>query len=83
MLTEVIIPPSKKLEDLIRLAELCVDLLRQNEEFYAEVRQTFIQFHPHSTRKRKTRKVNLVWDFHGLSFDLVGRINPLIFNRKA
>ena len=36
-----IISPAKKLEDLIRLAELCVDLLRQNEEFYAEV--TFIQ----------------------------------------
>jgi len=34
---EVVIPPAKKLEDLIRLAELCVDLLRQNEEFYAEV----------------------------------------------
>ena len=32
------IPPARKLEDLIRLAELCVDLLRQNEEFYAEVR---------------------------------------------
>ena len=29
--------PKQKLEDLIRLAELCVDLLRQNEEFYAEV----------------------------------------------
>ena len=29
--------PARKLEDLIRLAELCVDLLRQNEEFYAEV----------------------------------------------
>ena len=27
----------EELEDLIRLAELCVDLLRQNEEFYAEV----------------------------------------------
>ena len=37
MVGEVVIPPSKKLEDLIRLAELCVDLLRQNEEFYAEV----------------------------------------------
>ena len=34
---EVQVPPSRKLEDLIRLAELCVDLLRQNEEFYAEV----------------------------------------------
>ena len=31
------ITPKQKLEDLIRLAELCVDLLRQNEEFYAEV----------------------------------------------
>ena len=31
------ITPRQKLEDLIRLAELCVDLLRQNEEFYAEV----------------------------------------------
>lgn len=31
-------PPSKKLEDLIHLTELCVDLLQQNEEHYAEVR---------------------------------------------
>ena len=31
------ITPRQKLDDLIRLAELCVDLLRQNEEFYAEV----------------------------------------------
>ena len=38
MVGVVIVPPSRKLEDLIRLAELCVDLLRQNEEFYAEVR---------------------------------------------
>merc|ERR1719204_1542298 len=37
MIGEVAIPPARKLEDLIRLAELCVDLLRQNEEFYAEV----------------------------------------------
>ena len=34
---EIAVPPARKLEDLIRLAELCVDLLRQNEEFYAEV----------------------------------------------
>nr|CAD7587650.1 unnamed protein product [Timema genevievae] len=33
---EVIIAPGKKLEDLIHLAELCVDLLQQNEEHYAE-----------------------------------------------
>ena len=31
------VTPSKKLEDLIHLAELCVDLLQQNEEHYAEV----------------------------------------------
>ena len=37
MVGEVVITPRQKLADLIRLAELCVDLLRQNEEFYAEV----------------------------------------------
>ncbi|KAB7508014.1 Calcium-dependent secretion activator, partial [Armadillidium nasatum] len=30
------IPPSKKLEDLIHLSDLCVDLLQQNEEHHAE-----------------------------------------------
>ncbi|XP_076068686.1 calcium-dependent secretion activator 1 isoform X6 [Oratosquilla oratoria] len=30
------VPPSRKLEDLIHLAELCVDLLQQNEEHHAE-----------------------------------------------
>lgn len=34
---DVMVPPAKKLEDLIHLAELCVDLLQQNEEHYAEV----------------------------------------------
>nr|XP_014284742.1 calcium-dependent secretion activator isoform X3 [Halyomorpha halys] len=33
---ENILAPSKKLDDLIHLAELCVDLLQQNEEHYAE-----------------------------------------------
>uniref|UniRef100_T1JIF6 MUN domain-containing protein n=1 Tax=Strigamia maritima TaxID=126957 RepID=T1JIF6_STRMM len=33
---EVQVSSSKKLEDLIHLAELCVDLLQQNEEHYAE-----------------------------------------------
>lgn len=32
------VTPAKKLEDLIHLAELCVDLLQQNEEHYAEVK---------------------------------------------
>lgn len=31
------VTPAKKLEDLIHLAEMCVDLLQQNEEHYAEV----------------------------------------------
>ncbi|KAJ8923711.1 hypothetical protein NQ315_010292 [Exocentrus adspersus] len=33
---ETMVSPSKKLDDLIHLAELCVDLLQQNEEHYAE-----------------------------------------------
>ncbi|XP_044016628.1 calcium-dependent secretion activator isoform X3 [Aphidius gifuensis] len=33
---DVCVPPGKKLDDLIRLAELCVDLLQQNEEHYSE-----------------------------------------------
>ncbi|XP_061386263.1 calcium-dependent secretion activator [Musca vetustissima] len=33
---EVSVPAAKKLEDLIHLAELCVDLQQQNEEHYAE-----------------------------------------------
>ncbi|XP_043657647.1 calcium-dependent secretion activator isoform X4 [Drosophila teissieri] len=36
---EVIVPAPKKLEDLIHLAELCVDLLQQNEEHYGELRK--------------------------------------------
>lgn len=35
---ETMVTPAKKLEDLIHLAELCVDLLQQNEEHYAEVK---------------------------------------------
>lgn len=40
---EVCIPPGKKLDDLIRLAELCVDLLQQNEEHYSEVLVRFLE----------------------------------------
>jgi len=29
--------PKKKVEDLIHLAELCIDLLQQNEEHHSEV----------------------------------------------
>jgi calcium-dependent secretion activator len=47
---EMMVPPAKKLEDLIHLAELCVDLLQQNEEHYAEV--SFLN-HVNVTRYRK------------------------------
>ena len=30
--------PAKRLEDLMHLAELCIDLLQQNDEHHAEVR---------------------------------------------
>lgn len=39
---ETMVPPSKKLDDLIHLAELCVDLLQQNEEHYAEVKSLLL-----------------------------------------
>lgn len=41
---EVCVPPSKKLEDLIHLAEICVDLLQQNEENYSEVLVWFLGY---------------------------------------
>ncbi|KAJ9584156.1 hypothetical protein L9F63_021502, partial [Diploptera punctata] len=47
---EVMVAPSKKLEDLIHLAELCVDLLQQNEEHYAEVHGN------NKIAKKKTKK---------------------------
>lgn len=33
-----IMAPAKRLENLIHLGELCVDLLQQNDEHYSEVR---------------------------------------------
>lgn len=45
---EINAPAAKKLEDLIHLAELCVDLLQQNEEHYAEVRKFVLYFYTHS-----------------------------------
>ena len=32
------VDPKKKLDDLIHLAELCIEVLQQNEEYHAEVR---------------------------------------------
>lgn len=42
---DVCVPPSKKLEDLIHLAEMCVDLLQQNGEHYSEVLVGFLELH--------------------------------------
>lgn len=54
----MMVPPAKKLEDLIHLAELCVDLLQQNEEHYAEVSYKKIIFHQnfHRCSKKDTKK---------------------------
>ena len=32
------VEPKKRLDDLIHLAELCIEVLQQNEEHHAEVR---------------------------------------------
>lgn len=50
---EVCVPPSKKLEDLIKLAELCVDLLQQNEEYYSEVLVGFLELSVHFRGSRE------------------------------
>lgn len=50
---EVCAPPSKKLEDLIHLAELCVDLLQQNEEHYSEVLVGFLELSVDSRGSRE------------------------------
>lgn len=31
------VPPKKKLDDIMHLAELCIEVLQQNEEHHAEV----------------------------------------------
>lgn len=41
------VPPSKKLEDLVHLATICVDLLQQNEEHYSEVLVRFLELSVH------------------------------------
>ena len=52
----MIVPPAKKLEDLIHLAELCVDLLQQNEEHYAEVSILISTKEKHFNINTKTEK---------------------------
>lgn len=39
--------PKKKVEDLIHLAELCIDLLQQNEEHHSEVSLIFLKTKDH------------------------------------
>jgi len=50
---EVCVSSSKKLEDLIHLAELCVDLLQQNEEHYSEVLVGFLELSVDSRGSRE------------------------------
>ena len=33
--------PRKKLDSLMHLAELCIEVIQQNEEYHAEVSQNF------------------------------------------
>lgn len=39
------VPPQQRVEDMIRVAELCVDLLKENEEHHGEVRKQQTFFH--------------------------------------
>merc|ERR1712223_670268 len=62
------ITPRQKLDDLIRLAELCVDLLRQNEEFYAEFEndQAFAWF-----SDLLVEHSEIFWSLFGVDMDAV------------
>jgi hypothetical protein len=59
---EVCVPPGKKLEDLIHLAEICVDLLQQNEEHYSEVLVRFLELSVHCLRLSRQRVACLKMD---------------------
>merc|ERR1719411_2132670 len=67
------ITPRQKLEDLIRLAELCVDLLRQNEEFYAEFQndQAFAWF-----SDLLVEHSEIFWSLFGVDMDTVLNEQP-------
>ena len=34
--------PMRRIEDILHLAELCIDLLQQNDECYAEVSRSWV-----------------------------------------
>jgi len=57
------VPPMKKLEDLIHLAELCVDLLQQNEEHYAEAFAWFSDL--------LVEHAEIFWSFFAVDMDAV------------
>ena len=44
------VDPKKKLDDLIHLAELCIEVLQQNEEYHAEVSHTITPHTSHWTQ---------------------------------
>ena len=54
--------PRKKLDSLMHLAELCIEVIQQNEEYHAEVRQnfTFLKTFFLESLKRKEHTIVLV-----------------------
>ncbi|KAH9643917.1 hypothetical protein HF086_016467 [Spodoptera exigua] len=60
---ETMVTPAKKLEDLIHLAELCVDLLQQNEEHYAEAFAWFSEL--------LVEHAEIFWALFGVDMDRV------------
>lgn len=68
--TDGVAHPNKKLDNLIRLAEMCVDQLQQNEEHYAEV--SYPQF-------CDTFEYEFVWIFS--SNDTVEGFRHFVFGR--
>ena len=49
-----LVTPAKKLEDTIRLAELVIEVLQQNEEHHAEVSTTHTCTHTHTPVHTRT-----------------------------
>ncbi|XP_076236618.1 calcium-dependent secretion activator 1 isoform X2 [Calliopsis andreniformis] len=60
---DVCVPPSKKLEDLIHLAEMCVDLLQQNGEHYSEAFAWFSDL--------MVEHAEIFWSFFAIDMDKV------------
>lgn len=63
-----LVTPAKKLEDTIRLAELVIEVLQQNEEHHAEVRRPTVQSMPKwclmpRLDKRKESTIKTIWKY--------------------